>query len=463
MEAREWQDFLSFARSGVFSAHLDTLRFLEELVVHFPHFYRKDIPDEGLFAKLYPGQPYRDEQMRTLRKYALDLLMDFWAWRAWQADPLQPGLSRLRAARTRRLWKMYASESKKLAGRFQRYPYRDTGWYLARWQMEETTLEVKVTTESRTQPVSLAPAQEALEHFFLINSLGLACSGINQQELLGVSFQLSDLMKTAISYCRAHQDTLEPAIAIYFHLYGLLATEQHKQHFIRLKLLLRASMDILPPSDLGNIYNQAINYCNRQHRAGEPEYEREMFFLYREMLDLGLLREGSMLSANHFKNLVTLGLRLGELEWTEDFIETYQSQLEGQYQVAAYTYNKAHLLFYKDEFGKALRIMQEVEYLDPFYRISAQMLQLKIYFEQQNIEAFLSLVDAFRTFLRRRDWPRHRKRSYLNFALLIRALLMVRISSSDSTALREQIRSTNPLIEREWLLSALDKMTRQTL
>ncbi len=462
MSSREWEAFLSITKSGLLSSHIDTQRYVEALSPYFPAFDREEIEDGALFAKLYPGQPYRDEQMRTLRKYALDLLMAYWAWQAWQSGPFQEGLFRLHAARTRQLWKLYASEFRKMDRELQQSAHQDSDWYFAKWQMEEIALEVKVTTESRTQAVSQAPIQVALEHFFLFNSLRMACSGINQQELLGVKFHPSGLLESAIEYCRAGQDELEPSIAIYFHLYGLLATDLHRDHFLKLKALLLTGTEILPPSELGNVYNQAINYCNRQYRTGEPHFEREMFFLYREMLDRGLLQEGSMLSANHFKNLVTLGLRLGELAWTEGFIENNQSQLEGEHQVAAYTYNKAHLLFYKDEFGAALRVMQQVEYIDPFYRISAQMLQLKIYFEQENVETFYSLADAFRTFIRRREWPRRRKRPYLNFAKYMSALMRTRLSSNispqDLAHLGEDIRSANPLIEREWMLEALKKL-----
>ena len=458
LQPAEWTRYQQFIHSGLAGVNPDSQRLLTLLLPFYPDFDRDKLLDEVLFDKLFPGEPYQNEVLRTLRKYLLDQLMDFLAWHQWQQDELQVRVLRMEAAYQKNLPKIYEGERRRLDQLLLQEPAKDAAWFRNAWLMKELDLVKTITSGKRSELVELDAFLHDLGNEYLLRALRLTVSGLNQQELFGQAFALTGLPALAVEYCQANQASLEPTVELYFRLYGMLALPDHRQHFERLRLLLQANDHILREADLENVYNQAINYCNQQYRAGDPAFEGHMFSLYRRMLDLGLLWQANTLSANHFKNLVTLALRLGELAWASSFMESHAGRLEGKAKEAVYTYNLAHLRFFEGRHSEVLRLLQQVDFLDPFYRISAQMLMLKVYYEQRDIEPFLSLIDSFQGLIRRREWPMRRKMSYLNFARLLKALMMVKIGRSQKEAFLRKLQQASPLIDREWLQQAAEAL-----
>lgn len=455
---REWMRYCRFVHTDLYTLHTGVKQYMEILEAHYPEFEREKLSDKEIHTKIFGAAPYRNVQVRTLRKYLLELLMDFLAIETLRSDKVEFAISRLRSVNRPGMQKVFQGELRKVEALIDHRKQRDSASFWGIWQKEEVKIERAIYTEKRSPHIELSILPQTLDQYYLINLLRIACSAITQKELFGQKFKPSGLMVVAIDYCQAHISELPIGIALYFRLFGLLALEDHEAHFQELKSLLHQHPQILSDTELGNVYNLAINYCNRQYRLGESSFLHKMLDLYKEMLNRDLLFDGEILSVNHFKNITTLGLRIGELDWTEHFIHTYAHKLPEKYQEANYSYNLAHLLFYRGDHGKALRLIQQSEFIDPFYRISAQMIQLKIYLLRRDLDAFLSLLDSFQTFLRRRDWPERRKLPYLNFAKLIRMIYFSDIGLEEREACIRKIQNTKQLVDKEWLLSMVTEL-----
>jgi len=74
-----------------------------------------------------------------------------------------------------------------------------------------------------------------------------------------------------------------------------------------------------------------------------------------------------------------------------------------------------------------LRGLHNIEFTDAFYQLAAKTIQLKIYYLQQEHEAFSALVFASRQFvLRNRQLSTAKKQACQNFLKLIRRLFDLR-------------------------------------
>jgi Lon protease-like protein len=100
----------------------------------------------------------------------------------------------------------------------------------------------------------------------------------------------------------------------------------------------------------------------------------------------------------------------------------------------------------------------QFEYNDLLLNIIAKTMLLKIYFEQSEFDAFESLLESLRIYLQRKEaLDNNRKQAFKNMISLMKKLLkMSPISRVQRDKLRELVTSTQPLMERDWLLQQLE-------
>ena len=197
----------------------------------------------------------------------------------------------------------------------------------------------------------------------------------------------------------------------------------------------------------------AQNFCIKRINKGEIGSLEEIFRLYKAIVEKGLIFEGNYVSQPDFKNIVTTGLRLGEVEWVSQFIEEYTPQLNPEFSENASTYSMAWVHFTRKEYDKALRMLLRVEFNDVYYHLDSKSLLMKVYYEMNEFDSFFSLVDAFKIYLRRNRFiSDFQRETYHNFILLINKLMKIKAGRHPmSPALLNEIESTKPAADLVWL------------
>ena len=75
LSPKELKQFKKYLLSPIFNSHQDTIRLFEILENAYPDF--ETLESEDIFEKLFPGQSYKDEALRTLRKYFIEPVKRF--------------------------------------------------------------------------------------------------------------------------------------------------------------------------------------------------------------------------------------------------------------------------------------------------------------------------------------------------------------------------------------------------
>lgn len=458
LDASEWRQFHRWVHSPWVHQHLDTIQFWD--LIHAQGL--EDLTAEAAFAELYPTKPYSDVQMRTLRKYLLRLLLDFLAQESLEQDHWMKTYQGLKALRNKGAEAVFEQQLRQADQRLLQIETEDAEYYLRRYWLEGLKLEYAAQHSPRLLWNSLQEANQALDTHYLAEKLLLLMGAASRQGLTNASpetLPLADLVISQVAQTYSKQPLLIQAC---YHAYRAMTQDEAAQieAYQQLRQLLKVSGKRLAHELRINLYLSAINVANACYQRGKEAYLREMLDLYREMLDQGLLQTGGLLSVHNYKNIVTLALRLGEYAWAEQFVEDNRIDLPEQTEKGVRHYNLANLRSHQGHYREALRHLQQVEFLDPFYQIGYKMLQLKIYYECDEIEALLSLVTTFRTFVRRQaQLSQQRKQAYLNFIRFSRALFMVKLGrQSNLDDLASQIEDADALIEKGWLKAKLDQL-----
>ena len=457
LDGSEWRRFDRWVHSPWVHQHEDTIRFWTLIAERGV----EEMSAEEAFERLYPGEAYDDGQMRTLRKYLLRLLLDFLAQESVEQDHWMKTYQGLQALRNKGEEAIFIRQLKLADRRLTHEETHDSEHYLRRYWLEGLKLEHTARHSPRLLGESLLDANAALDVHYFAEKLLLLMGAASRQGVNAAPepLPMAELVLTQVARQYAHQPLL---IRACYQGYRAMVESDDEQveAYRELRSLLRNDGHQLAEELRINLYLSAINVSNSLYQRGQEPYLREMLDLYREMLDQGLLQTGGLLSLHNYKNIVTLALRLGEYEWTEQFIETNRTDLPKEEQEGVYQYNLANLRSHQGRYSEALRHLQLVEFIDPFYQIGYKMLQLKIYYECNEIEALLSLATTFRTYVRRQTkLPQRRKQAYFNFTRFTRALFMVKLGrKTNLDSLAKEIESAEALIEKGWLKGKLEEL-----
>ncbi|MEM7370550.1 MAG: hypothetical protein AAF587_18205 [Bacteroidota bacterium] len=458
---KELKRFHKYLTSPFFNTHKDTIRLFEVLAAAYPDFPPEKIEAQTIFYQLFPDTPYKDEVLRTLRKYLLNHLKNFITYLAWQEDTHSPNLFLLEALSNRGREEDFVKEFNKSKKKLKTIKQLDSSSFFQQYYLDKVWITHELMFRKRKQLPDMKSPSVSLDHFYLNEKLQLYASALGSSNVLATELSHFFFKEEILAIVQENLDRFPLLIQANYLAVTFLENEQTSaDNFGRFRQILSEHTDAFSIQDLGNLYIYAINFANRQYLHGKKAFLSQMFELYKEMLDLDLLFDGKSFPAMNYKNLTTLGLRLGELTWTEQFLESYKDKLKEESRQDSYHYNLAHLRLYQQQYSEALKLLQTVSFLDAFYQMDAKLLQLKIYYEMGEVEMFFTLNKTFQTHIsRQKNIPQARRQAYLNFARLTKSLFRIRIDEkSNLKEVVAKVETMVPLIEKEWLKIEMEKL-----
>ncbi len=291
-----------------------------------------------------------------------------------------------------------------------------------------------------------------LDAFYVIEKLRQMCQVANDNNVFGFNmkcyYQPQVLqMLTA----KGIKDNL--LVQAYYSVYELL-TRKEESSFYRLKKLIQQHGYDIDYSNMAGIFTYARNFCISRVNAGQSNFFNELFDLYEEGLEKGILLVNGEINEQNYKNIVTTALRTRQYEWANDFINDYRYKLNKKVRDNAFNYNMANYLFHITKYDKVPQYLQKVQLADLFYGLDARSLMIKCYYETDEKEAFMNAYQSFRIFVqRRKNVSEQHRRNYLNFLRFAKLLMNLRPRNKAAvTKLAEQINSAKAIADKSWLV-----------
>ncbi|MEM9824357.1 MAG: hypothetical protein AAF985_24945, partial [Bacteroidota bacterium] len=317
--------------------------------------------------------------------------------------------------------------------------------------------------------LSIQRKQNQLDQFYLSEKLKDACEMLIRSRILKVNYSnpmLERLLKEVEQNLRQYE-AVAP-LMVYYYLYQLIKMEERPYYFQALEVIRKYEAQ-LRKVEMQNIYNYLQNYCIVQTNKGSRTFLQQSFELYQKQLEKKLLmdKDGFLLEW-HYKNIVAIVMRLGEMDWVKNFIETYRHELPPEVMENAYTFNLAAYYYATHQLEKVQQLLIQVEYKDIRYSLAAKSLLLRTYYDLQEYDALQSLVKSFREYLRRHKLiPDQRRKAFLRLLQLTKVASQIQSAMPFQRAkktkrqileLRTDIEKSKELINREWLIGKVEEM-----
>lgn len=413
----------------------------------------RTIKREKVFAAVFENEAYDDLKMRRLMSEFLGILEGFLTYEAWQNTPSEHWLSLAKIYRDRQLSSDATSYLNKAASILNAQSLRDARYYLNQYRLQEERL---AQNTARDADLNLQEVADELVHFFVAELLRNACSAASHSAFYRANYQLVYL-ETVLKDCASgHYDHI-PVIRLYYHSYCCLSQPTASEHFFAYKKILPEAAHWLSKIELRDVLLFGINYSIGRSNRDAPGFLRELFDLYKFGLNQEIFLENGILSRFTYKNIVTVGLKLGEEEWVSAFIETHSRQLAPAFQEHYERFCRAKLCYQQQDYGQVQSLLFDVSFDDVLLELNARQLLLKIYFETAEWRLLEGFLTSFERFVARKKMLEYHVSIYRNIIQFTGKLMLWKskkrvYTPEEVEQLLEQIRTANPLPDREWLL-----------
>lgn len=447
----EWRAFGDFVRSPYFNKNRELIRLTDYLKKEAARDFPEDkLAREVVFSAIFPRKKYDDKQMNYAMSQLLKLAEQFIGLQRYEVEPVLPAYHQLEAYVERDIEKNYNYIFRQTQDRVAASELRNADLYFQHYLLAEVADAHFAKKNVRQYDPNLQAAADFLDLFYLAKKLRYLCMMLDQQKFIQSDYQLNLLAEIkAILATRRFSD--EPAIEVYHALLLMLSETNAAQHFRAFTARLQRHLHLFPAEEQRVLYQFAINFCIHRIRLGEKNYTQNLMQLYREGVEQEVLLDNGQISPWTFKNMVKLGLGLQQYDWVESFVRQYSEKLEADKRTDAYHFNLADLFYHRQHYDEALFHLNQVEFSDIHYQLGAKVMLLKIYYETEATEAFLSLISSFKIFLlRNKRVPKSVKMPYENFVNL--AYELFKSDRENTEVLRTKIQETKMLNDRTWLL-----------
>lgn len=464
LENNEWKRFGQFLNSPYHNIREKPVALFNYLHPYFPEFRDPAIEKGKVFKALFPDKPYNDTKLRQVMSYTTKKLEEFVAVENCNKEDNHSSVQLLSFLRERGDDHLFELYWKNVMDDHEHQQSLTEEVYLKRFQLEaERTRHIEQLSQekSRLQELNLSLLGQNLDHYYLISKLKLYCDVLNYRNITAQTPDLL-LMDEILTHIQQNDYSHVPGIAIYYNIIQTLLDNENENNFTRLKQLLSQYADRFERREARRMYGMAQNFCIKKINSGQDHYLQELFEIFQKLLHQQIIfGDDGNLSPWDFKNIVTVAVRLGRLNWTETFIDQYYHYIEEGERINAYTYNRAKLAYHQGDYSKVLDLLNQVSYNDIFYNLDSRVLLIKTYYERNEVVALDSAITSLNTFLNRkkRVVADYQRQLYSNFTHYVKQLSSLSPNSAKEVQnLSTKLENTSLVADKGWLQKQVDLM-----
>ncbi len=458
LRAKEVNRFSDYLASPFFNKDEDLLIFYNHIKKYAPDFESNSINKEKLLKKGISGLKLTEKKLGYMMSDIVEHVEGFIKYNTYFGNELEGYCNLLRVYNKWENDKLFDQTLKETKNHLDKDPFRNAPYFYKEYLLQSELNLFFDRQKKRAYDVSLQKATDYLDLFYIATKLKYSCELINRQKLVATDYKLRLLKEISDHLSEISYDEY-PSITIYYQILMTFVENENDEHFEKLKTLLEEHADKFPLDEAKDMYAYAQNYAIRKINCGNKIYLREYFNLSKQALEKKLLMVDGYLSPWTYKNIVIAALRAGEFEWTEQFIKNYKNKLNEKFRSNAYNYNLGYLLFFRGQYGEALRLINQVEFTDIFYSLDSRTMLIKIYYQLDELVPMQSAIEAFKVYLRRnKTLSENVKILYSNFLKFIDKLY--RLTKRDKQKLSElavKIEETKQIADLSWLKQKVEE------
>lgn len=412
LNKKEMTRFSQFVHSPYFNKHKEVQLLVSHLAKCYPVFDDKRVGAKFLYILLFgKRKPFKQAQLALVFTYTIRLVEQFLVIEELKNQSTREELLLLQGLNSKKCERIFESKLTKIQQRLSQATIQDSYHLANLFEVSQEADRYYTLTERRAKDPNLSLTQEYLDYYYMAEKLKIAVEMVMRQGILNVQFskELLNNILQAIDNGRERFSAI-PSIYMYYKLYQMLTSFEEESYYFAALEYLRDNGSHFEKEERRNLFNYFQNYCIKKINSNQGNFMAELFELYKLLLSQKLLLDNiGQLSEWHYKNIATVALRLGHIDWSYSFLEEYKNLLPLENARNAYTFNLAAWYHVAQQYDKVLELLLQVEYVDLRYNVGAKALLLRTYYEIEAFDALQAHITTFRKYVHRNqimneDW-----------------------------------------------------------
>ena len=452
----EFKQFMLYCQSPYFNKNITSNHLLKNLERLHPEYSESKLKRELFFNLLFQNEKYNYLKLRRTFSNLTILLESFLSQKAYEGDVFENKNSLLKKLLEKKKNKIFLQHLKNTERELEHSDNRNSAYYTNEYSLKKLSYQHSSIYSNRSLDRDLQGLVDTLDINYLTQKLKYACEMLNRKNILRVEYKFHFIAEILNAVEKTDFITI-PAINIYYQIIKILLNPADESIYMKAKIIVNNSIKLFPKAELNEIYTLLQNYCIHLLNSGSGKYLQEAFDNYETMLGNKIIIEEGTISNSNFKNIVTIALRLKQFTWTEKFISTYSKILDVEFKKDAVTYNLSRLYYSQKKYKEALRLMQQVDFIDVYYQLDAKTLLLKIYYDTNAEEPMFSLLSSFKIFLKRnKEISEYQYLIYNNFIKYLRRLYKIKTGGKGMLSdIEKSIRTHKDVADTQWMLEKI--------
>lgn len=370
-------------------------------------------PQEAYFAKaqvyqaLFPGQKVFKSKLEKLMSQLYAEVKNFLVFQQFQKGVND---------KKKRLYLLAAFNERKLKGHFQQLydkinktkSDQDLHWETHFFE-DQFFIEREMNTfqsffRNRETDLNLANTHFYLDLFFLVKKLEYALQLLARNLFVFPvdATESLQVLEELIPHLPPKYTEL-PIVQLYLRAYHLLQSfyeAESEIHYQQFTSLLQKHEANIPFEQLRSLQTFNRSYLTAKYKKDSPSYLAPLFTLYQCHLSRGFLYQKDQIFPGTLANIVLLGLRHKAYDWVHQFLQDHKNKIGGTPTPnIVFQYNLGQYFFAIQAFDQALQSIAHT-YDDPFYKIAARRLEVKVFYEL-DADIFEAKLTAFKLYVYR--------------------------------------------------------------
>ena len=461
LNAEEFDRLGKLVHAAYFNKNKKIIALFKLIDKEYPMFKQEQLQKERIYPILFGNNAYNELQLNNIISDLLQLVYQFMGQEQFRKrKSLQMSL-----VMDELLEKDLNSHIPKIVKKSQliqsKSTLRNQDYFLEEYHLADKLDRFFLTKFKRTYDENLQRKNDALDLYYHINKLRIACDMKSRDIVTGSGYQCHYLEDVVKHYKETERYASYGVLKIYYEILMMLENADDETFYFNVKEHLGCNLGLFTHEELRYLYNYLLNYCIKKINSGLGIYYKEVLEIYQLMLKERFIFKNGYLTHWTFKNIVTVGLRIPDYDWTESFILKYKENILIEDRQTSLAFNLANLYYAKKDFKNALEQLQDIRFSDHSYQLGAKIIQLKSYFELNEVEPFYALIEASRKFIHRSSQlSDYGKTANINFVKLCRQIFRLKLEKKIITnsafeqrqrAIANKLKQTKMIANKDWL------------
>lgn len=403
--ADEFRGFGKFISSPYYNTHRDVIRYYTFLKKYYPSFTGSGISRENIFAHIYPGRKFSDNEFQKLNSALNNLGSRYIMSRQ---ERFNADFNLLNQFVERNLGKQFRALYKKVDYYLDKVEELDSMIFVKKIML--ITLYIKFKMNSDSQKDVCGNIIERGNYFAYQSLMWLMIQSRDMRTNFNAfnfdytssnsnRFIESVDIEKVISGLEFEENRLGRYLKYYVYCILITLHPDVKEYYGYFKSSFEKIYNDVNKLEKSNYLSRLQSYVLKRAQAGDLSLLEELLDSYRRFFSSREIFEHGIIPMPPFRNSLMVSGCLKDIRFMEELTGKYSLYIYPGYSEDAKRYSYACLCFAKGEFGKVLESLSVISLSYAPFKIDVKNLLLKTFYELGYTDQLLDMVDSFRHFV----------------------------------------------------------------